>query len=527
MAMPRSKQDVSYIKRELLDVLSRYELIDDVLNGSDTIKGKTTTYLPTPNIEVRANEQRYQSYLTRAVFYPVTRKTLSGFLGQIFLRDPQITLPAEMAFLEHDADGNNVNLIQFSKHIASLNLSHGRAGILVDFPNIDSDVLSKADIDEGFYEPSMTAYHPAQIINWRTKKYKGKTLLSLVVLQETYYDYSHEFAEEAYTRFRVLKLNDDNIYTVTLYTYPKLIKRYTKTFNFDDGIKSETLVPRSRSGKPFNEIPFVFVGSEQNTPDINPQPLYDMSEVNLAHYRNSADHEDATFLLGQPTPVVTGLSIEFAERFYKDKKIYLGSRAPVVLPPEGNAYLLQANPNNMVTEAMQAKERQMIALGARLVEQRLVQRTATEASNDVASEKSVLATVADNVSNAVERALRYCAIFIYENPKPYLESSNDNSNNQDAQKPENTLSFILNTQFDLMKLSPEERRQLISDWQAGALTTEELRHAYRAGGLAYEPDDRYLVNIAKQNELKLEEKVKETKALNDAAPKPSTTSAKP
>ena len=74
--------------------------------------------------------------------------------------------------------------------------------------------------------------------------------------------------------------------------------------------------------------------------------------------------------------------------------------------------LIQASANSMPKEAMDTKERQMVALGAKLVEQKQVQRTATEAGLENASETSVLASAANNTAEAFRTALGWCMEFV-------------------------------------------------------------------------------------------------------------------
>ena len=60
-------------------------------------------------------------------------------------------------------------------------------------------------------------------------------------------------------------------------------------------------------------IPFIFCGALNNSPDVDKSPVYDIAEVNIAHYRNSADYEESCFIAGQATPVLTGLTQSIPE----------------------------------------------------------------------------------------------------------------------------------------------------------------------------------------------------------------------
>ena len=120
----------------------------------------------------------------------------------------------------------------------------------------------------------------------------------------------------------------------------------------------------------------------------------------------------------------------------------------------------------------------MVALGAKLVEQAEVQRTATEASMEKASENSILANVAKNVSAAYEWALTTCAEFVGASGK---------------------IVFQLNTDFDISAMSATERAQVVKDWQAGAVTFEEMRTVQRKAGIAIVDDKKAKEQIAQDS----------------------------
>ena len=195
----------------------------------------------------------------------------------------------------------------------------------------------------------------------------------------------------------------------------------------------------------------------------------------------------------------------------------MGARAAVLLPEGGSAGLLQAAPNIMPKEAMEAKERQMVALGAKLVEQKQVQRTAQEAGMEEASTSSLLATCAKNVSHAYTCSLVWAAEFLgIKNAE---------------QEEDKAISYVLNSEFDLSKLTPQEVAQVIASWQSNAISTEEMRDNLRRGGIAYQDDEEYQAAIdeaglnlgvpvgspAQQAQAQLDAKMAADKAKADAA----------
>lgn len=449
--------NVAYVRKDLVEANKRYNIIRDCDSGELAVKSKGTTYLPMPNASDTSaeNSERYIAYKNRAVFYGVTGRTLDGLCGQIFMRDPVIELPPQLAIMNTDADGAGVSLAQLAKRAARYTLGYGRAGLFNDYPAVDG-VVTQEQLISGDIRPTLTLYAPWDIINWRTMKRGARRLLSLVVLGETYIVSDDNFELKEQKQWRVLSL-ENNVYTVTVW------RGANGTYS-----PVSTVVPVDANGSVFSEIPFTFIGAENNDDNIDSPPIYDIASLNIAHYRNSADYEESSFMTGQPTPVFSGLTEDWVKNVLGGK-VFLGSRGAISLPVGGAAALLQANPNSMPFEAMQHKEKQMVALGARIVENRGVVRTASEANIDYTTDSSVLASTAKNVAAAITTALSWAARFV--------GATTDG------------LKFSLNTDFDIARLSPEARRQLVEEWQTGGISWDELRLNLRKSGIATLTDD--------------------------------------
>lgn len=458
---------VSSKHKSLRLMLPKYIIIRDCVAGEAAIKVRVDAYLPRPNAtDVSAeNQARYDAYLLRAVFYNVVNHTLGGMVGQIFARDPIIEIPNSLDVVITDADGFGVNLIQTAKAASTLVVGYGRAGLFIDYP-VTNGVVSKADIDKGDIRPTIKLYEPWNVINWDTIKRGGREILSLVVLEEPYIKKDDGFEKQEGKQWRVLRLDSFGEYTMQIYK------------DTDQTQIAETILPQDSNGQRLREIPFTFIGSENNDPRIDEPPMYDLASLNLGHYRNSADYEESCYIVGQPTPYFTGLTEAWVTNILKGV-IPLGARAAVPLPVGASAGLLQAAANSMPFEAMQHKERQMVALGAKLIEQQNVQRTAMEAGLEHSDETSILSASADNVSDAITFALKWCGVWTGIQTIADLQKTGNESDAENAQ-----FQFDLNTEFDLLKLTPAERQQVIAEWQAGALTWGEMRSNLRRGGIA-------------------------------------------
>jgi hypothetical protein len=109
-------------------------------------------------------------------------------------------------------------------------------------------------------------------------------------------------------------------------------------------------------------------------------------------------------------------------------------------------------------------------LGAKIVEQQQVQRTATETSLESSSEKSTLATISDNLSLAMEWALFFAGRFMGVG--------------------DSKMVFQVNKEFSIAFNTPEARAEAIEAWVAEAISWTEMRAALRKGGTATLSDDQ-------------------------------------
>lgn len=391
----------------------RWELVRDCVEGSAAIKNRRaaegdssnktvsgniagTRYLPQPNPNDNSQEnvQRYDQYKTRANFVNFTSHTRDGFLGMVFRVQPSVELPVSIEHLNDSADGSGKTLLQMSQNTVSDCLETGRQGLLVDFPV--SEGGTRAQTSE--LKATIKEYSAESIINWRTEAIDGKAVLTMVVLAEEIERIEDDqFSVTAETWHRVLWLVD-GVYTQQVY-------------NKDDELVEDGILPRKSDSSTWSEIPFVFVGAEDNGVTPDKAPLYDLAEVNIAHYRNSADFEEAAFFVGQPTVTIAGLTQAWVDQNMKSG-LFIGSRAIVPLPEGGSADMLQASPNQMPSEGMKDKEQQMVQIGAKIITDSRGVETAEAAKLRFAGQNSKLSMVINNVQAAYMQCFQWALEFM-------------------------------------------------------------------------------------------------------------------
>lgn len=423
----------------------------DCLEGEIAVKAKQKVYLPLENNEKdpTAFNERYAAYIGRANFYNATARTLAGGVGQVFNKPPSVDIPEEFKHLQTDPCGSGITLEQLAKSMLGGVMSLGRYFLWVDYPDLGRDI-KQADRDSGTARAVIRPFACKDIINWRTRKVGAKIKLSMVILrEEIVVSDEDDYVIQTDFQYWELRLNRDNVYTVQLHR---------------QGNKGPVVTPKKMDGTPFDEIPGVFCGILNNDSTVDEPPFYDLAMTNLAHYRNSADYEESVYMLGQPTAWASGVSEKWATDFLGGK-IRVGSRGIVPLPVGGAFGLAQVQENTLAKGAMDQKEAQMIALGARLIRDSSVVKTATEVNSDKVSEVSTLASSARNTSAAIRKAFEFCGM--YEG------------------KDLSGIQFELSTDFEMTRMTSQEQLAVVTSWQAGLIPTEDAWGILRRAGIVH------------------------------------------
>lgn len=467
--------DVSY-NRVPTEVLNRWRVVRDVINGGESLR--TDDYLPqlNPTDTSDENKKRNAAYRQRAVWYPATQFTQEGLVGLAFHNDPTTNLPPKLEYLLKDADGCGVSLYQQSQATLANNLAVGRHGLFVDFA-------------EGLQRPVIKAYCAENIVNWRYEDIGGAAKLKMIVLKEEVEEDDGAWGVKCVSQWREVFLSPAGEVTVRVWREdPAYVNQQQSATQVpkvqvpfsgegDNAVFEQVL--RSR-GAVLTEIPFTFIGSRNNDATIDASPLYGLAQINLAHFRNSADFEDSVFFCGQVQPWISGLDEKWRDflqnpyivdengvRRYTGQRMYVGSRSPLLLPKDASFGMAQAEPNTLVQDAMKHKEEQMIAAGARMIESTQPNKTATGENNDREATTSVLSMCVSNVNEAYQKAIGFCARF--------LDIAVPEKGFEDA--------FKIQQDFASMTADAQLMAELVKSWQAGLLAKNDVRDFYRKLGL--------------------------------------------
>jgi len=443
--------------KEYSEYINQVNQVRDCVDGARAIKarssGKAYLPMPSPGDTSQENADRYSDYKTRANFVNFTAQTKDGMVGMVFRKPLEVELHSEIEYLLTNADGGGLTIEQMAIEAIGENIEAARYGLLVDYPESEEG-LTKAEIARLELQASILAYNFESIINWRTTVIGSAKKLSLVVLEEDIEVVDADgFGVVDEKQYRVLRLTD-GIYTQQLY---------------DEGStpKGEEFTPRKFNGESWDTIPFKFIGALNNDETVDKSPLYDISEVNIAHYRNSADFEESAYQVGQPTPVIAGLTDSWVKENMKGG-VMLGSRSAILLPEGGAATLLQAESNSMPMEGMEKKEAQMIKLGARIIQDSSGNETAEAARIRFGGQNSQLEVIVVNTEDGFKAVLEWAGEFMGGDGE---------------------IVFNLNREFYDKNLDAQQVMALIQLSDRGDITNEELRGSLRRANWITKSDD--------------------------------------
>lgn len=431
---------------------SQWTKIRDVIDGEDKVKDQGQTYLPKPS--GMADPNMYSAYKTRSSFYPVAERTMRGLSGMVFRHEPVLEMPDHMEDMRESLTTDGYSYEVLAEEVVREVMTVGRYGILVDFPVYNSTSLVL---------PHFATYFAEDIINWEQKFIDGKKVLTRVVLRD---DIDNTFGEDTVVYLELI-LNSDGNYEVRRWEAQVTDTRGQSDIGTGKNfIMTQTAIP-TVNGAPLNRIPFIFINTYDMRPDIEKPPFLDLVNVNLGHYRNSADYEHALYLTAQPTPWIAG-QLDEAK---KPKSI--GSGTIWYLPEGSQAGFLEFAGAGVESQrqAMLDKEDRMAALGARMIKDSSSrQETAETARLRGRGETSLLTNVVNMSQQGLEKAFRIAAEWVGANP--------------------NDITVKLNRDFVETRLSPEEINAIVKAWQGGAISAQTRHENFQKGEII--PPDRTL-----------------------------------
>jgi hypothetical protein len=452
--MPVNTPHPGYAKR-----LRQWKRIRDAIEGEDAVKAAGTEYVPMPR-GMRKKPHLYQDYLARGSWFGATERTVLGLTGSICRRDPAVQVPKGLEPLLKDFTREGVPFPVFARGGLTEQISLGRVGFLLDRPPkiLNGPIYARQ-------------YDAESMISWRTATINGVEVNTRIILEERSEEAGDdEFDTAEVCRYRVLDLDEQGLYRQRLFEEAE--GKYVQT---------DVIEPKpSRSRLTY--IPFVFVGVDSLSARIQKSPILDLVNVNYSHFRNSVSLEHGRYMTSLPQYYVIGEKLK-GPLIAGAGEVWNFERPKTEVEVDILEY--KGEGLGSLERADAEKREMMAALGARLLEPRKKAAETAEAKNiENAGETSILATLAGTASRGFERLLRWAAEWQGENP--------------------DEVSVKVNTDFVESRMTPEELREQVAAWQAGALPTETLGYNLKQGEVL-PPDmtvEEYVAQVEAEKERK-------------------------
>ena len=392
------------------------------------------------------SDDEYKTYKNRALFYEATGRTVDGLTGMVFRNDPKIE-PGGMQDFIDDVTMTGISLEDFAKQLTMDVLTVGRAGVLVDFPDIDTGALTVGAAKAAGARPFFKHYAAESIINWKAEKE--------VRLAETIEtpDPDDEFGVICVEQIRVLDLDETGFYRQRIY------QKVQQQNGSSEWTLINTIEPKA-SGNRLDFIPFLIADVNGDQYNVNEPPLMGLVNVNISHYKNSADLEHGAHFTGLPTAVITGMNPEEAET--GDWKIG-ATTAWLISNADAKVSYLEFQGQGLETleRMLQAKESKMASLGAQMLTPDARRNEAAETAGiRHMGENSILSSMSASLSGVLNTALEYATLWLSGTTPATIE---------------------LNQDFMPQPLSPQMLKELMATWQAGGISAETLFENLKAG----------------------------------------------
>lgn len=411
------------------EMLPIWEKCEDARKGQTAIHEAGRTYLPSLSGQ---SDSEYNAYKRRAVFYGAMSRTVDAFAGMIMRVPPSVDNPSP--YLD-DVTGHDCSLTEFAGEVLEEVLVTGFGGILVEHSPL-SQAVTLAQAQALGARPYLALFDADSVINWRMD---GKRITQLVLEEEEYIATS-EFEGEEKCFYRVLDLDE-----VGNYRQRKFVEKDKIFTQVGDDIYP------LMNGSTLKEIPFYFLGNADELP-----LLIDLVDLNVSHYMTTADLENGCHFTGIPQPWLAGVQLP------DGVSLSVGGLSAWVFPdPQAKAQYLEFSGQGLgaLEKRLELKEKQMSALGAKMLSDSVTAETATGASLRSTGEFSVLAQLSGRVGKVLSRACSFMHLW--------------------AGLPEVVIK--INTDYLPSKMTPQELQSLVQAWQAGGISPQTLFNNLKQG----------------------------------------------
>ena len=298
MTAPNSTSDPTYKSPAYSEMEPGWTLVRDIRGGTDAIRAKRATYLPSFEAE-HVNDYNARVGMTFA--FDALDETIHAMVGIATRNDPVLEddVPERIVLEWENVDGQRNHGAVFAQHVLEAAIQDGHCAILADFPPAPVG-LTLADEQRLGFRAYAVLVTIDQITAWRVGVINGKQCLTMVKIAESVEQEDGDFGTAVVERFRIFRQqvdDEDNPFV----TYEVL----TKT-GIENGVSTFTSSGIGTMRGP-KWIPlFPVYGGEQTGILESKPPLRGLAYSNLDHTQVKSDRRYAMHKCAVPMPLFIG-----------------------------------------------------------------------------------------------------------------------------------------------------------------------------------------------------------------------------
>ncbi|MBD2437344.1 DUF4055 domain-containing protein [Nostoc sp. FACHB-110] len=258
-------------------------MLSDCWNG---LKGREKAYLPR---EAKEPPQAWSDRIRRTTFdnrFEPAIKDYAGLLSVFSLNDD---VAQSIVDSQDNIDQCGNDIWTFFHEADQYCLRDGWCGIMVEFPPEDPNIASQADLLASLRRPYLVLIDRRDILNWRTIKVNGKSVLVQVTIREIRLEPDGDFGEKEAIYYRVLRPGEYFVFQII------------------EGKTGEAQVILVEQGTTsLNSIPLVYYSVTESQLFAAKAPFYNLAKLNIEHYQKRSQLNEVLRKCNLPVPVRKG-----------------------------------------------------------------------------------------------------------------------------------------------------------------------------------------------------------------------------
>lgn len=382
----------------------KWQMIDDLIGGTSTMRNAGQTYLPQHPAE---SNPGYANRLNSTILYNVIELTRDSLVGRVFKEELRINddVPDQISTFTSNIDLQNNDVSNFCAGWFSDGVTKGFSHVLIDMPSISPDERvnrTLADDRKQNNRPFWSLVKPENLLfAYFEKQYGVDVCAEIRIMEMECHVDPVTLAEVWETHIRVIKIG--GIWEVWKNKNEGKANRKPEWEITEQGTYDLPIIP----------LVTFYSGKKQDNMLAKP-PLEDLAYMNVRHWQSTSDQINVLTVARFPMLAASGTQLEAGKG-----AITIGPRALLTMrDPNGRFYYVEHSGKAIAAgqTELDGLVDQMSAYGSEFLRRQIAGRTAFERAADGNEATSPLKRMAIDFKGAVEQALKITAMWVKIDP---------------------------------------------------------------------------------------------------------------